>query len=463
MANPILIVHGWSDNYESFVPLQQWLSEQFGPALQVFFANYESMEDHVTFDDLAAGLRDRLDDLTRNGELSLDPFSIDVVVHSTGGPVVRHWLYHYLMDDCHGDLTKCPVRRLLMFAPANFGSKLASEGKTALAKIFKGGVSHGFETGELILDGLELGSPELWEMAMDDLFSEKSLYPCDPNRGPFVFVFSGTSTYGALKGLVAPGANEDGSDGTIRASAASLNSIKIQLDCRNPAAPSPKVICPQNLPVAFRLISNVNHTEIIPRAGASPNHPTFELIRRCMVVNSRADHDALRGQFDDENKKFYNQQGDSGVHRHQQFVVHVWDELQNDVLDYRMDFHVIDSDATQSVWNVAPGQTSAALRALQKYQTLSERFQHQVITDVSTHSENSSYRTFFIDLDLLDALKNDMTAQAPNAFFAMNIDAAGPTTDLGYATDQLPYFRIEFQSGTTRVVPRTFSRQIRRR
>src|SRR5271154_1111803 len=148
MPNPILIVHGWSDNYESFKCLQGWLQQQYAPALQVFFANYDSMENHVTFDDLAAGLQDRFDELARAGTIRLNPYSLDVVVHSTGGPVVRHWLYHYLMDQCAGDLTKCPIRRLIMLAPANFGSRLAAEGKSALAKLFKGGISNGFETGD---------------------------------------------------------------------------------------------------------------------------------------------------------------------------------------------------------------------------------------------------------------------------------------------------------------------------
>src|SRR5215510_15869382 len=80
------------------------------------------------------------------------------------------------------------------------------------------GVEHGFQTGRRILGGLELGSPELWAMAERDLFCDACVYPTDPAKGPFVFILSGTSTYGHLKGLAAKGANEDGSDGTVRAS-----------------------------------------------------------------------------------------------------------------------------------------------------------------------------------------------------------------------------------------------------
>ncbi|MBI4574172.1 MAG: alpha/beta hydrolase, partial [candidate division NC10 bacterium] len=165
MPNPVLIVHGWSDNYESFVPLKTWLASQGYPAQQVFLGNYESMEDHVTFDDLATGLHMRLEEMQEAKTIpELAPFSLDVIVHSTGGPVVRHWLHYYLNDNCKGDLARCPIRSLIMLAPANFGSRLAAQGKSALAKLFRGGVGHGFQTGRLILEGLELGSPALWGM-----------------------------------------------------------------------------------------------------------------------------------------------------------------------------------------------------------------------------------------------------------------------------------------------------------
>ncbi|HXZ12064.1 MAG TPA: hypothetical protein VEG64_06705 [Candidatus Sulfotelmatobacter sp.] len=441
MPNPILIVHGWSDNYKSFVPLQEWVQSRFGPAIQVFFVNYASMEDHVTFDDLAAGLQDRLDDLRSDGKIALDPFSIDVIVHSTGGPVIRHWLYNFLVNAPNRDITRCPIRRFIMLAPANFGSRLAAAGKTALAKLFKGGVSKGFETGELILDGLELGSPDLWKMAEDDLFFGKSIFPCVQDKGPFAFVFSGTRTYGELKGLVAPGANEDGSDGTVRASAASLNSIKIDFDCSNPAAPQATIARPANARIAFRLVPNVNHTEIVPREkGDFPSHPTCALIERCMAVNSYAEYTALSQAFEQENAGIYTSLAPSGLHAYQQFVFHVCDELGNDVLDYRIDFHVVDSTITTNEW---AGNHRANLEALQRYADETNFLQQTVIANVETHTENSSYRTFFVNINNLRELQNRLSAMATKPYIAMNLDAAGPTKDLGYNTDSLHYVRVD--------------------
>jgi len=88
MANPVLILHGWSDSAKSFEPLKDWLVARGRPSKDVFLGNYESMEDHVTFDDLADGLQTRLEEMVKAGEITLAPFSLDVIVHSTGAPVI---------------------------------------------------------------------------------------------------------------------------------------------------------------------------------------------------------------------------------------------------------------------------------------------------------------------------------------------------------------------------------------
>ena len=436
--NPILIVHGWSDNYESFVPLRQWLQKEVRPAVDVFLGDYDSMEDHVTFDHLASGLQARFDELEAQKVLTLRPYSLDVIVHSTGGPVIRHWLHYYIQDRCNGDTTRCPIRRLIMLAPANFGSRLAVEGKSALGKIFKGGLKNGFETGELILDGLELGSPELWNMALDDLFGGSAYYPSDPARGPYVFVFSGTETYGRLKGLVASGANEDGSDGTIRASSASLNSILLRLDAHELSAPKLTAVWPKNLPIAFRLVPGRNHSTIVLKEGDNPDtHPICPLIRSCLAVDSLEKYNQLRTEFDSQNAAFYATPGNQ-LHAYQQFVFHVVDQQGDDVPDYRIDFHVVDDGIKTSDW----GTDEANLKALQKYSDFSDRLQSQVIVRVDRHSENASYRTFFIDMDGLKKFLDDLRATHPNAYVAMNLDAAGPTKDLGFNTDELQYVPV---------------------
>ncbi len=55
----VLIVHGWSDTYESFQPLKNLLVAAGYQTTQGFLGAYASMRDDVTFDDLATGLQRR--------------------------------------------------------------------------------------------------------------------------------------------------------------------------------------------------------------------------------------------------------------------------------------------------------------------------------------------------------------------------------------------------------------------
>src|SRR2546430_16688783 len=99
MANPILILHGWSDNYESFLQLKLWLCAHGYQVEDVFFGNYESMEDHVTFDDLADGLQSRFEEMAvKKKLLAPQPVSIDGNVPSDGRRGVLRFARHYVLD-----------------------------------------------------------------------------------------------------------------------------------------------------------------------------------------------------------------------------------------------------------------------------------------------------------------------------------------------------------------------------
>ena len=442
MPNPILMIHGWSSSYHAFVPLEQWLASQGYTPLQIYLGNYASMNDNVTFDDLAFGFQRRLADLVGPTQsLTLQPFSLDVIVHSTGGPVVRHWLDYYLREVCGGDPQRCPIRSIIMLAPANFGSRLAAQGKTALAKIFKGGVANGFQTGKQILTGLELGSPILWKMANEDLFAGKSRYPSVPGKGPFVYIFSGTETYGELKGLVARGANEDGSDGTVRASAASLDSVKITADYTGAIA-KVSAIRQANAPYAFRLVPGRNHSTLIPD-GSDRAHPMLTLIPKCLAINDPTAYIKVVDEFEADNAAFYKNERGLGsgrqVHAFQQFVIHVRDEMGNDVTDYQIDLNVIDRNIVRSTWENDP----ANLTRLQQYQNYSARLRDEIIADVEPHTTNPSYRTFFVNMDALAALQKELDADPRHPYIALNLDAAVGTDDnIRYDTDRLQYIPV---------------------
>ena len=438
----ILIVHGWSDTYESFRPLKTLLVSAGYQTSQVFLGNYASMRDEVTFDDLATGLQRRFGEMEDRRTLKLEPFSLDIIVHSTGGPVVRHWLHHFLNDISKGDLARCPVRSLVMLAPANFGSRLAAQGKSGLAKLFKGGVQHGFQTGRRILEGLELGSPVLWQMAHHDLFTNEARYPCGPN-GPFVYVMSGTDTYGHLKGLVAKGANENGSDGTIRAAAASLNSIKIEANYTEPDRPSARIVLQRNEPFAFRVVPGMNHSTIVPGDDQDRTNGTFSLIRECLAVSTLDQYKALWDKWERETKRFFEEErqklAGEPVDPHQQFIVRVRDDVGNDVTDYRLDFHVVDDSIRSSSWQ----DDNEVLEKLQAYRDYTIFLQEQVLMDVQPHSVNPSYRTFYVNLRRLEELREKLKTDGRRPFIGMNVDAVPRGQGLTYDTDRLRYFPVD--------------------
>ncbi|WP_244226472.1 esterase/lipase family protein, partial [Pseudomonas aeruginosa] len=156
MPRSIVIVHGWSDDSKSFRRLAEQLEAWFGSApTQIRLADWISLQDDVTYADLAAAL-DRA--WTAQG-LSRAPRTVDVVVHSTGALVLRDWLTR------HFDPASAPVKRFLMLAPANFGSPLAHKGRSFIGRVLKGWNRFVGQTGTQVLKGLELGSPYSWQLA----------------------------------------------------------------------------------------------------------------------------------------------------------------------------------------------------------------------------------------------------------------------------------------------------------
>ena len=84
----------------------------------------------------------------------------DMIVHSTGGLVAREWI----TANYQGNISDCPLRRLIMLAPANYGAKLASMGQSFIGRIVKGW-KNWFHTGKEMLASLELASPYQWQLS----------------------------------------------------------------------------------------------------------------------------------------------------------------------------------------------------------------------------------------------------------------------------------------------------------
>ncbi len=214
-TKPIVIVHGWSDSSESFASLARYLARETGrPTEQLWLGDYISLDDDVRMSDLVAAMEKAW--LARG--LSRAANSVDMVVHSTGGLVVRDWMYSYYS----ADKKKPPVQNLVMLAPANFGSPLAHKGRSLIGRVVKGSQSNKpFQTGEEILKALEMASRYTWELALQDRFSANAF----SSGGVRCTVIVGNTGYSGIRGL----ANEDGSDGTVYVATANLNCAKVSL------------------------------------------------------------------------------------------------------------------------------------------------------------------------------------------------------------------------------------------
>ena len=165
---PLVIIHGWSDEALSFQHLGSLLAEHTQRNLtQVNLADYISLDDSITMDDLVSAMQRAWGAC----KLPRTVYSVDVVVHSTGGLIIRDWIARYFTP------YDAPIKHLLMLAPANFGSPLAQKGRALIGRVVVGLRSQKlFQTGTHILKALELASPYSWQLAQRDLFSDSVYY-----------------------------------------------------------------------------------------------------------------------------------------------------------------------------------------------------------------------------------------------------------------------------------------------
>ena len=211
----IVFVHGWSvTNTDTYGGLPSALVKNapLGMDLTVqhlYLAKYISFADEVTVDDIARGAQNAI-----SAEVvpALSPGErFACITHSTGAPVMRTWidLYH------SNNLSACPLSHLIMLAPANHGSALAQLGKGRVARMKFS--LEGVEPGTGVLDWLELGSDQSWNLNRRWLS-----YKC-VEAGLYPFVLTGQRIDRAMYDSLNSYTDEAGSDGVVRAAAANLN------------------------------------------------------------------------------------------------------------------------------------------------------------------------------------------------------------------------------------------------
>jgi len=366
----LVILHGWSDSAASFKRLGQRLVD-LGVASQVVdvrLGDYITLDDDVTYDDLTHAMMRAWQN--ESALKNAAPGSVDVVVHSTGGLVIRDWMTRFFKP------STCPVKRILMLAPANFGSPLAHKGRSFMGRIIKGfKSSKPFQTGEIILKGLELASPYSFALADRDCFAKDAWY--GPGR-VLATVLVGTKGYSGISAA----ANEDGSDGTVRVSTANLNPHKFFLDFSDtPTKPVPRSTA-MNGRTAFLRIPGENHATIAMKDGGPKNSETIKHIVEALQVTD-AQFEAYCDRLDALSARYRTQEAeDTYTHGFQNTVVRLSDDMGANIPDYFLEIF-----AKLPSGNVDDKVTS--------------RLQKHFINTVHPYGDDKSYRSLLCDVTWL--------------------------------------------------------------
>lgn len=368
MPNKLVIVHGYSDKGESFKPWREILAADYGgDVAQLPICDYITLSNEITIKDIAEGF----DRYLEKAGIGPDE-TFDALVHSTGMLVIRSWLTTY-------PTRKGRLKRLIALAPATFGSPLAKTGRSLLGSVFKGDWRLGpdfMEAGDLVLDGLELGSPFTWDLAHKDLFGTHAYFG-ETDETPYVFIFCGTAAYPGLRKLV----NQPGTDGTVRLAGCGLNVRKIKLDLtRNGTVnagagtgPVERIVFEnwKNTNIPVTLIPDVDREQSVNHGTIVSNPPAMlkDLVRRALAVDSKESYEAWLRKAAEVRAKT-----DADGKRWQQFIVRAMDERGDPVPDYSVELFTKDADGNE-------------VRV--------EEFD----SCVDVYSRDSSFRTFHFDVD----------------------------------------------------------------
>lgn len=408
MLEPIVIVHGWSDTSSSFKNLANFLQSQLGTTVKsIDLADWISMNDDVTYADLA----EAMNIAWISHELTTITREVNVIVHSTGALVVREWMTRYFKAN------SVPIKRLLMLAPANFGSELAHKGRSFIGRALKGWGNDGFETGKAILKGLELASPYSWDLAHKDLFGDETWY----GSGKILAtVLVGNEGYHGVRSI----ANEIGSDGTVRISTANLNAIKVRLELDEEQKPLRYSYLLSRGKVAFGILDKINHSSII--LSEDDNLISDNTLKRIILRSLQvSDND-----YGEEETSFHWQEEISSTlgenfkksSRMQNMVTKASDNLGNKIDDYFVEFY----------------RTSNS----------DEKFEHEIyskfINTVHAYCDDNSYRSLYLSIDELERINETRGMRIDNLF--VSISAQPAYDEMNSKKQPVGYLQIEPRS-----------------
>lgn len=421
-----LIIHGWSDCSGSFIHMKKRLEEyEIGDVDTILYADYQSREDNITFNDVIDGLHRQM---IERGLINPDGSKIsdlNVVVHSTGGLVIRHWIWCYYADK----IDECPVKRIVMLAPANFGSPLAHRGKSFLGRLVKGRWKVGdfLEVGRKLLDGLELASPYQWELAHRDLFNpDVSYYNKDQIQ---LTILTGIEDYSGVRGWV----NKPGTDGTIVIAGASLDSIKMKLDFSDPGLPFKWTQTQAAHDFCFGVLAGLDHGSIVSEFE-KPQGRIIDLTTEALKIKTPEQFTAYKAKIENITNVTYNAYAgrqNNKYSRYQQFFIYAIDDHGATIDDYTIEFYVY--KAAKSENDLVDDRRYIN----RKEEEFSEKIHRELIREIHTHSKEPSYRRLLVNLDNLNALITKTKEELDEFVISMKIFVPAIDKGIYYDLDSL--------------------------
>lgn len=429
----MLIIHGYSDGTSSFQSLKSFFVKKAGYKPEnVHLLKYDSMNDDANFKDFA----DKLD-----SEYSriFGKERIDVTIHSTGALVVRIWLaVRRRRQKELGQPVDCPVKRILMLAPANFGSDLAKMGQSYLGRIRATFFNDNsdpkdfLESGRVVLQGLEPASPFQWDLSKVDLYQEDYFSDiAEADKKCYPFVFAAGNSYKGIGTKLVKQRKKPGTDGTVRICGTSLNTRKCTITFLGPLQPDGAAEGKlswhnetKHSHIPFAVFNGFNHGSIIDTGFADDEEnqndrqqaymeelgPGSFLIK-ALQVESNGDYKTLANEFKSLTDENYNQMADEYKDKYQQVFFKVRDDVDLPVNDYFLDFRVWNFDGTEN-------------------EVLTEEFDEKLEEKITAHSEDRSCRVMFLNINTVRSLEAQI--KAANCKLTMDIQATSANIDIKY-------------------------------
>ena len=311
----VVFVHGWSvQNTDTYGELPRRLAQEAQrqqdlrlDVHNILLGKYISFRDEVRLQDVSRAFQRALEqEQELNAQISAGRRFV-CITHSTGGPVVRDWWNRFYRESTQPG--PCPMSHLIMLAPANFGSALAQVGKGTGARL-KTAIWDGVQPGTGILDWLELGSSESWELNTKWIAGRNGTEDDPP---VFPFVLTGQSIDRKIYDHLNSYTGESGSDGVVRTAAANLNASYFRLEQGTEEVTAGSsdeptkafalnIVANQRAPrTAFALIPRRSHSGDMGIMRSVKNdgrrHPTVEAVLKCLLVSNRDEYLAACDTF----------------------------------------------------------------------------------------------------------------------------------------------------------------------